>query len=193
MHISKRLRWGALLAASLSAALGGTTACADPLLIGKWTVAGGGSGFVDAGSITLGGTAGQPSAGLVPAPPEFVVLTGFWAPGVPVTVGVEGAGDDPATLAPPVAFAIHPVTPNPFMGRTRVAFDLPEAREADIRVYDVRGARVRTLASGVYGAGRHALEWNGADDAGSRVHPGLYLVRIRLGAVQHSQKLIVLR
>ena len=53
--------------------------------------------------------------------------------------------------------------PNPFLGQTAIAFVLPEACEARLRVLDARG-RVVAERSGRYQAGRHEepFEWEGA-------------------------------
>lgn len=80
--------------------------------------------------------------------------------------------------------------PTPFTTGTSVAFELSQAGEASVEVFDVQGARVRTLASGVRAAGRHAISWDGAGDDGRRVPPGLYLVRLRAGAVSATAKVV---
>ncbi len=68
-------------------------------------------------------------------------------------------------------------SPSPFAARTRLAWTLTETADAELAVYDVRGARVRTLARGRWQAGEHSVEWTGDDDAGRPLAPGLYFVR----------------
>jgi hypothetical protein len=172
-------------------------AAADPLVIGRWSVDGGGTGYAQNGPIIMGGTVGQPDAGRITRL-NYTLVGGFWVPGAPMPVGVgedPGPGGDPGTGTPPLPLHLqfHRVAPNPFVGRTVVAFDLPEARDAEVRVFDIGGALVRTLWSGMLGAGRHRFEWNASGDDGRRVAPGLYLVRTRVGDVERSQKLVVLR
>jgi flagellar hook assembly protein FlgD len=62
-----------------------------------------------------------------------------------------------------------------------MAFDVPRAGVVELSVHDLAGRRVRTLASGTLAAGRHTLAWDGADDGGRRVHPGVYLLRLADG------------
>jgi rhodanese-related sulfurtransferase len=68
--------------------------------------------------------------------------------------------------------------PNPFNPRTTVRLDLPAAGPATVRVYDLAGRLVRTLASGHLAAGRQAFVWNGDDAAGRTVASGVYAVRV---------------
>jgi hypothetical protein len=90
----------------------------------------------------------------------------------PPVVGVgDLAGDaDGASLAP----RIERVVPNPSIARSSIAFALPRTGEATVRVVSVDGRVVTTLAKGMLAAGPHALAWDGRDDAGRSVAPGLY-------------------
>jgi flagellar hook assembly protein FlgD len=45
-------------------------------------------------------------------------------------------------------------------------------------VYDVRGALVRHLATGVYDSGSHVVEWDGTDSNNQRVASGFYVYRL---------------
>ena len=73
------------------------------------------------------------------------------------------------------------VGPSPFRSEVTVRFSLPAALPTEVRVVDVAGRRVRTLASGPLPAGEHALAWDGRDAQGAPVPAGLYLVRVRSG------------
>jgi FlgD Ig-like domain len=72
--------------------------------------------------------------------------------------------------------------PNPFEATTTIRFELPQADEITIEIFDVSGRVVRLLHSGSGLPGRHEISWDGANDAGSRVSPGIYLTRITAGA-----------
>jgi flagellar hook assembly protein FlgD len=52
----------------------------------------------------------------------------------------------------------------------------------DISVYDITGRRVKSLADGVLGPGRHDVAWDGRDASGARVRRGMYFIHIRIGA-----------
>jgi hypothetical protein len=75
-------------------------------------------------------------------------------------------------------FALEPPSPNPARAVVTIAFALTRAEQVDLRVHDVSGRTVRRLAGGAYAAGAHRLAWDGTDDAGARVHPGVYFCRL---------------
>jgi hypothetical protein len=71
-------------------------------------------------------------------------------------------------------------TPNPFGRETTIRFRMPVGgAPATLRVFDVLGRRIRTLWDAETGAGLQAVTWDGTDDRGRRVAPGLYLYELR--------------
>lgn len=68
--------------------------------------------------------------------------------------------------------------PNPFRDDAAVHFDLAREGDVTLEVFDLRGARVRTLAHGAMAAGRHHVAWDGRDAGGRRMPGGVYLVRM---------------
>ena len=93
----------------------------------------------------------------------------------------------------PARFALHQGWPNPFNSRTHLRFDLPRPARAELRVYDLRGALVRTLVSADLEAGTHAVYWNGLDDSGNRTASGVYFVEMRAGDFTQGRKVSLLR
>jgi len=80
------------------------------------------------------------------------------------------------------------VSPNPATGTVSIAFSLPGRADLRLDVYDVRGRHVRTLARESAGSGTRA--WDGADDQGRRVRPGLYFVEMRAGDVVERARIV---
>ena len=60
-------------------------------------------------------------------------------------------------------------------------------------MYDVGGRWVTNLADRAYPAGRHAVDWDGADRAGAALPPGVYVVRMQVGDAVSSRKLVLAR
>jgi hypothetical protein len=156
----------------------------------RWnTFDGGGATFVTGGVFSLGGTIGQPDAS--PASGGvFLLAGGFWQSRNSVSGVVLPSTPPPAPVAP-LAFRLHPPSPNPARGSVDVAFDLPETRAVQLTVYNLQGARVRTLAARDFPAGSHRLSWNGTDEAGMRVGTGVYYLRLEAGASRAREKIIV--
>jgi len=63
-------------------------------------------------------------------------------------------------------------------GSAHVRFGVASPDRVRIRLYDVAGRRMRTLADRMFDAGEYDLVWDGADDAGARVPRGVYFVRL---------------
>ncbi|HQL23465.1 MAG TPA: FlgD immunoglobulin-like domain containing protein, partial [candidate division Zixibacteria bacterium] len=83
--------------------------------------------------------------------------------------------------------------PNPFNPSTQITFALPQAGPVTLRVYDVQGRLVRTLANGPFDAGVHSVEWNGTDGTGSAVASGVYLYRLSAGETVVTRKMILMK
>ena len=83
--------------------------------------------------------------------------------------------------------------PNPFNGRTTIAFEVDRSQPLSLRIHNVAGQRVTTLAEGVYPEGMFAVAWDGRDDLGQEVASGLYLCRLRTPLFSQTRKMILLR
>ena len=75
-----------------------------------------------------------------------------------------------------------PPAPNPYHGSTTIRFAIPGGSGGvEIAVFDISGRRLRQLANRPFEPGIHALAWDGADEAGRRLAPGMYMVRLTTG------------
>jgi len=75
--------------------------------------------------------------------------------------------------------ALRAAAPNPFRDGVALVFWLPSAGGLGYEVFDLAGRRIAGDARASLAPGEHVLAWNGRDAAGSRVRPGVYLVRWR--------------
>jgi endonuclease I len=84
--------------------------------------------------------------------------------------------------------------PNPFGARTTIGFDLARREQVTLRIYDVTGRLVRTLANGsVLESGSHRLEWNGRDEGGAQLEAGLYFCRLGAGSASETRRMVLAR
>jgi hypothetical protein len=94
----------------------------------------------------------------------------------------------------PARMILHAPAPNPFNPSTRVAFDLPRAMRAGVRVFTAGGRLVRVLASaGEFTAGNHTLHWDGRDDRGRAAASGVYVIRLDAGGESRTQRAVLVR
>jgi hypothetical protein len=82
--------------------------------------------------------------------------------------------------------------PNPFADAALIGYSVPVASKVEIKVYSVEGKPVRTLVEGLAQRGHHNTMWNGRDDAGARLAPGIYVCRMAANGVCSSRKVILL-
>jgi len=59
-------------------------------------------------------------------------------------------------------------------------------------VHDLAGRRVRALLSGTGDAGLNQLTWDGTGDAGGRLAPGVYYLRLNTPAGRTSCRVLLL-
>jgi flagellar hook assembly protein FlgD len=83
--------------------------------------------------------------------------------------------------------------PNPFGGSTAFGFELARAGRASLVVIDVAGRVVRTLVSGMVAEGRHEASWNGTDDGGHAVAPGVYFYRLTTADGSSTRRMVMLQ
>jgi len=82
--------------------------------------------------------------------------------------------------------------PNPSTSGGVLQFGLPRRSLVDLVVYDVAGRAIAHLAHGVMSEGLQSVRWTRRDDAGRRVGPGVYLVRLRIGNIERTQHVVLM-
>jgi hypothetical protein len=73
---------------------------------------------------------------------------------------------------------IDAVVPNPGRERTTFRFFVAASGPVRLEVYEPGGGHVRTLLEERYPHGSVAASWDGSDERGRRVRPGVYFVRL---------------
>jgi hypothetical protein len=105
-------------------------------------------------------------------------------------------------LGPPPPLAVDDATlgriyfagmPNPFSGRTELAFRLPQSTHVRLELYDVQGRRVRRLMDGTGIAGENRVAWDGRDTGGRALGPGVYLARLEFLGVSKTIRMVRVR
>jgi hypothetical protein len=110
-------------------------------------------------------------------------------------LGIRGAGSafektfEPARLRNELAQNY----PNPFNPTTTIAYSVANATDVQLVIYDVTGARVRTLVNGPREANNHKVVWDGKNDQGDPVSSGVYFYVLRTTEFRATKKLVILR
>jgi hypothetical protein len=93
----------------------------------------------------------------------------------------------------PKAAALMQNFPNPFNPSTTLTFDVAQAGNVTIQIYDVSGRLVATLLNSYKEIGRHRVEWNGKNVSGSLVPSGIYFYRMRSAGYEATKKMLLVR
>ena len=93
----------------------------------------------------------------------------------------------------PTQYALHQNYPNPFNPDTEIMFDLPEAGQVELVIYNLMGQKVATLVSNEMVGGYHKIRWNGLSDNGSAVATGMYFYQISSPNFHATRKMVLLK
>ncbi len=93
----------------------------------------------------------------------------------------------------PNLFYISQSEPNPFYNITRVKYELPKSCNVHIEVYNILGARIKTLLNEKKNAGTHTITWDGKDNNGGKLPSGFYFLRLDTGEYEGTRKLLLIK
>jgi hypothetical protein len=111
-------------------------------------------------------------------------------PGALGKAGSDGTDEAPAL---PAAFALHANYPNPFNPTTVIAFDLPEASNVKLTVFNVLGQQIATLVNGSVAAGYQSVVWDADNHNGTAVPSGIYFYRVEARSLTTNQEFVEVR
>jgi hypothetical protein len=101
-------------------------------------------------------------------------------------------GVDPVAAAPlPLVFRLFQNYPNPFNPSTTISFAVPgsaASRSLSLRVYDLLGREVATLANGTYHGGLYSVVWDGRS-----LSSGVYICRLVSEGASFVQKMVLMK
>ena len=88
--------------------------------------------------------------------------------------------------------------PNPFNPETWIPYQLAEAAEVTLTIYDMNGRLIRRLAVGHQAAGMYksrsrAVYWDGRNQLGEPVASGLYFYTLRAGEFTATRRMLILK
>jgi len=88
----------------------------------------------------------------------------------------------------PLEFGLGQNFPNPFNPATEIRFSLPGGERVSLKVYDMTGREIATLADGMKPAGEYTVRWNARN-----VPSGTYFYRLIAGSFVEARKMAVIQ
>lgn len=80
--------------------------------------------------------------------------------------------------------------PNPFSSATEIPYKMEKQAEVIIKIYNVLGQEVRTFNLVSQNIGVHSIRWDGKNNFGDRVTPGIYFYQLQVGNETLVKKMI---
>ncbi len=92
----------------------------------------------------------------------------------------------------PEVYALADNYPNPFNPETTLKYQLPEAADVILEIYNMLGQVVRTLVNEHRNAGRYTVQWDATNDKGDALSSGIYFYRMQAGSEFQGVKKMLL-
>jgi poly-gamma-glutamate capsule biosynthesis protein CapA/YwtB (metallophosphatase superfamily) len=99
------------------------------------------------------------------------------------------------TISPEHGLAIRDLrtAPNPSNNLFTIEYHLTHTADIELAIYNVLGQKVRTLVSGEQTPGNKSVVWDGKDNRARDTGAGLYFCKLKAGASEQSQKIVLIR
>ena len=96
-------------------------------------------------------------------------------------------GNDADNLSP-TQFTLQQNYPNPFNPITQIKYDLDTPGKVVMDLFDIRGAKVKTLVNESHSAGSHEFTFDG-----SRLASGVYFYSMTANGINKTRKLVLMK
>jgi len=93
----------------------------------------------------------------------------------------------------PIEYRLHPNYPNPFNPVSTIRYELPQASDVSLIVYDILGREVARLLDSYMEPGYHQTVWNGRNASGRELPSGIYIARLITLDYSKSIKMALLK
>ena len=118
-----------------------------------------------------------------------------------IIIGSATRVDEKENTSRPASYRLLQNHPNPFRATTAIRYELPEAGQVVLQVYNLAGQEVLQLVNSVQQPGRYSINWDGHDQRNRLVPSGVYVCRLQAGspsagsgqAFVQTQRIIVVR
>ena len=83
--------------------------------------------------------------------------------------------------------------PNPFNNSVSISFEMPNSKNVNLTIFDMKGRLVRQLSLGVLGIGSHRVLWDGKNNLGNDLSSGIYMAVLEIGDTFNVQKISLVK
>ena len=84
------------------------------------------------------------------------------------------------------------IAPNPMKVYTTISFTLPSGSNITVEIFSLAGIKIRSLYQNIYLPEDVIINWDGRDDSGTEVQPGIYVCRLKSRNLTGTAKILKL-
>lgn len=85
------------------------------------------------------------------------------------------------------------VQPNPFSNHVSISFSIQDRQNFSVKIVDLAGRLVKTIASDIHGGGNFEYNWMADDQDGNPINQGIYFLKLEGKSFYQTEKLILVR
>ncbi|KAA3636615.1 MAG: T9SS C-terminal target domain-containing protein [Calditrichaeota bacterium] len=93
----------------------------------------------------------------------------------------------------PESYKLSQNYPNPFNPSTEISYQLPQAGNVVLEVFNLLGQKVKTLVDEYQSANSYSITWDGTNQQGTRVTSGVYVYKLTVNQFKQSKKMVLLK
>lgn len=99
------------------------------------------------------------------------------------------------TNSDPLVFKLSQNYPNPFNPSTTIGFEIPYSSHVTLKIFDVLGNEIHTLADQEFSEGNYQLEFDASDPlrGGAGLASGMYFYQLQFGSKSFIKKMLYLK
>jgi len=97
------------------------------------------------------------------------------------------------TALMPTRYELYQNLPNPFNPKTLIKYDLPEAADVRLEVFNILGQKVATPVNQYETAGPKSVLWDGTDENGAGVASGIYFYKLSTKEFSAAKRMLFLK
>ena len=93
----------------------------------------------------------------------------------------------------PEKLSIRHAHPNPFNNSVLISFEIPNSKNVNLSIFDMKGRNIRQINLGVLGIGLHKVLWDGKNDLGNDLPSGVYMAVLEIDDEFNVQKISLVK
>ena len=89
----------------------------------------------------------------------------------------------------PKKLDIRHAHPNPFNNSVSISFEIPNSKNVNLSIFDMKGRKIRQMNLGALSTGFHKVLWDGKNNFGNELPSGIYMAVLEVGGKINIQKI----